>query len=161
MMKCIGCGATMKTRRGQYRYAHVDGLHVILDGVQISKCAACGEEEVAIPHVEELNRALAVDMAQRPARLSGGQVRFLRKQLGWSGVDFARRVGVTPETVSRWESGTKHMSRPAELLLRLMTLQMRPVDSYPLPEELHDSGRRSARRVRARPSRGAWELTAQ
>ena len=51
-----------------------------------SQLAPAVSEEVA-----ELHRAIAIAVSQKTARLSGEEVRFLRKFLGWSGADFARR----------------------------------------------------------------------
>jgi hypothetical protein len=46
----------------------------------------------------------------KPARLSGSEVRYLRKYLGWSGADFAGHVGVDPSTVSNWETDKERRS---------------------------------------------------
>lgn len=40
--------------------------------------------------------------------------------MGLTGTDLARRMGVTIESVSRWETGAKVMMLPSERLLRLL-----------------------------------------
>ncbi|MEY4515559.1 MAG: hypothetical protein RLZZ450_7681 [Pseudomonadota bacterium] len=127
-MKCVACGATMKKTRGDYAYASLPG--VTLRDVEIWRCSACGEEEVQIPRIEALNHAIASGLVRKHGRLSPPEVRFLRKLLGWSGVDFAKHFGVTPETVSRWESGKKQMGPVAERLLRLCIATQAPVEDY-------------------------------
>lgn len=51
---------------------------------------------------EVVNKCAVVQhIARSPERLGPAEIRFLRKYVGYSGKDFARFVGVTPETVSR------------------------------------------------------------
>lgn len=76
----------MKTARENYLYRECGFAHVTLDGIVVSRCRRCGEHEATIP---------------------------LRKRLGWSGGDFAH-VGVSRETVSRWETGAAAMGPVAE-----------------------------------------------
>jgi putative zinc finger/helix-turn-helix YgiT family protein len=134
----------MKKTRGDYAYASLPGT--TLSNVEIYRCPACGEEEVSIPRIEELNRTIARELVRKKTQLAPAEIRFLRKLLGWSGVDFASHFGVTPETVSRWESGKKPMGPVAERLLRLCIATRVPVQDYNL-EELQ-GWRRTARRRR-------------
>ena len=122
----------MKTRRENYRYDASGLPYVTLEGVEVSRCQQCGETEVAIPAIEELHRAIGGALIRKRARLAPPEIKYLRKYLGWSGVDFARHMGTTPETVSRWEHGTAAMGAPAERLLRLMVATQAPVRDYPV-----------------------------
>ena len=133
-MKCLNCGAELTVSVGDYRYAAGDGLRVVLKNVKKTQCPECGEDGVVIPKVSQLNEALAEAIAKKPERLGPGEIRFLRKYLGWSGRDFAIRMGVTPETVSRWENGARQMGQTAEKLLRFSAIELSPVDEYPVPE---------------------------
>ena len=58
----------------------------------------------------------------------------MRKYLGLSGRDFAAKMGVSPATVSRWESETvlQPMGVTAERLLRLIAMAYPPVSAYPV-----------------------------
>jgi putative zinc finger/helix-turn-helix YgiT family protein len=132
-MKCLQCGGQMERRRGNYVYDQ-GGLNVTLVGVEITKCGKCGEEEVEIPRVEELHRKLALAIVAKPKRLSGAEVRFLRKSVGWSSGDFARRIHVDAATVSRWETGAQPIGLQADLLLRALVIVSKPVESYPVQE---------------------------
>jgi putative transcriptional regulator len=49
-----------------------------------------------------------------------GQVRALRKRLGLSQVQFARRFGFTLEAVRQYEQGRRRPSGPAATLLRVI-----------------------------------------
>ncbi len=129
-MKCLTCGAQMKTRRENYRYVASGLPSVTLEGIEVSRCPKCGETEVAIPAIEDLHRVIASALIRKRSRFAPAEIRFLRKFLGWSGADFARHMGTTQETVSRWEHGTMPMGSAADRLLRLMVASSAPVSDY-------------------------------
>lgn len=129
-MTCGACGAEMRTRRENYRYDASGLPNVTLKGVEVRRCARCGETEVAIPAIEGLHRAIAGGLIRKRTRLAPVEIRFLRKYLGWSGIDFAQHMGTTPETVSRWEHGTASIGTAADRLLRLMVAREAPVSDY-------------------------------
>ena len=137
-MKCMMCGSEMRTEKGTHQYCVSDGIEVLLEGVTILKCEKCEEESVSISQIASLNKKLALAISQKPRKLIPGEIRFLRKYLGWSGVDFASHFGVAPETVSRWETGAKKMGSTSERLLRMFAIHLDPIDEYPLPEEISD-----------------------
>ena len=157
-MKCGSCGTAMKSGRENYRYAECGLESVTLVDVEVRRCPECGEYEVEIPRMEELHRFIARTLATKSQRLTPQEVRFLRKFLGFSGADFASALDVTPETVSRWETGKKQMSSVAERALRLMVFVSRPVEEYPL-ERLAGVARGEAVpvRMKLRESRARWK----
>jgi putative zinc finger/helix-turn-helix YgiT family protein len=130
-MKCHECGGELTITRGRHHYTASGLPNVYLEGVETRACPACGTSEVAIPRVALLHRVIALDVARSTARLTGAEIRFLRKHLGWSGRDFARIFGVAPETVSRWENDRDPMGAIADRLLRLLAVRNEPVESYP------------------------------
>lgn len=157
-MKCDICGAQMKSGRENYRYTACGLDTVTLMNVEVRRCPECGEYEVDIPRIEELHRLIAQEVASKKARLTPQEVRALRKYLGFSGVDFAATLDVTPETVSRWETGKKQMSPVAERALRLMIFVRDPIAEYPL-EKLAEvaQGEALPLRMRLRDSRAHWK----
>ena len=157
-MKCIACGGRMKRTRGDYAYASLPGT--TLSNVEIYRCPACGEEEVSIPHIEELNRTIARELVRKKTQLAPAEIRFLRKLLGWSGVDFANHFGVTPETVSRWESGKKPMGPVAERLLRLCIATRAPVQNYDLENLRGVAEDGEAATMTLKTSRSGWKAVA-
>ena len=58
--------------------------------------------------------------------------------MGMSSVDLSRSMGVTRETVSRWETGATPMGPVADRLLRLLVLTHEPSDSYAVDDLLRD-----------------------
>ncbi|MEW5851355.1 MAG: type II TA system antitoxin MqsA family protein [Myxococcota bacterium] len=158
-MKCIQCGTEMAETRGDHKYRELPGL--LLRGVRFRHCPNCGEEEVSIPRIERLHRAVALALAAKPERLTNNEIRFLRKHLGWSRDDCAGIMDVVPETVSRWENGRIPMSRMAERFLRLAVIRLEPVSDYP-SERLRDVATRKARPLKAvmEPTGDGWQAVA-
>ncbi len=138
-MKCMQCGSSMKTQNETYLYDR-DGIRATLENVRVHRCAACGDFEVEIPRIEQLHETLAGTIIRIPARLSGAEIRFLRKVLGWSGAKLARQMGVEAETVSRWETAKKRIGASAERLLRLSVSVGTPIEDYSLEDLVNVSG---------------------
>ena len=158
-MKCTECREEMTSKREVHRYVESGLPNVTLVDVEVRHCPRCGERTVGIPRVEELHRLLALELARKPERLLPNEVRFLRKYIGLSGVDFAERMRVDPATVSRWErqQEPQAMGPQAELLLRLMAVRDQPVSEYG-DEVLGTAARSEAAplSIRLRVSRGGW-----
>lgn len=133
--KCRSCGKAELTSSAEtYLYAESGLPNVTLVGVEIRRCPACGDHELVLPRVADLHRTIAHAVITKRARLSGAEVRFLRKYLGWSGVDFARHIGADPSTVSNWETDKDPIGMASDRLLRLMVAHGSPVEEYPLDE---------------------------
>jgi putative zinc finger/helix-turn-helix YgiT family protein len=128
-MNCFECAGKMTSKRENVKYRAI-GVPVTLVHVEVRRCQTCGEHEVVIPNVEGLHRALANAVIRKRSRLTPQEIVFLRKYLGWSGADFARRMGTTPETVSRWENDKAAMGVVADRFLRLLVAHEKPVEDY-------------------------------
>lgn len=103
-MRCPLCNGAELERREVAHVLNVGGIefHGTVEG---DSCPACGEEIVG--HTELKNFALLVaDLMARRAERQPDRVRFIRRALGLKGVELARLLDVTPETVSRWEHGS-------------------------------------------------------
>jgi len=129
-MKCAECGGELKTTATTHRYAESGLPNVILHGVEVRKCAACGAEEVAIPNISGLHRCIAHLLATRPSAMTPAELRFLRQFLGHSSQDFAKMLGRTPETYSRWETGDRKISPLADRLVRMLVMRSEPRTDY-------------------------------
>ena len=101
-MKCAECGGKLKASRTTHRYVESGLPNVMLHGVEVRKCQACGAEEVAIPHVAGLHRCIAAILVARKSALAAAELRFLRQFLGHSSKDFAKTLVVnTPPKNAR------------------------------------------------------------
>jgi putative zinc finger/helix-turn-helix YgiT family protein len=157
MKTCRECGNSMQTSRENHRYTESGLPNVTLLNMEVHRCSDCGAVSMPIRNIEGLHRAIAFTVARQRARLSGAEIRFLRKHLGLSAEDFALTIGVTASTVSRWENEREPMGVVAERLLRLMALWGKPVAEYPL-EKLREVAQDSpVPRISARLTGKTWE----
>ena len=158
-MKCRQCGGRMISRREDFDYSSLSGgLPVTLRNVKVRRCRDCGEDEVSIERPVQLHRALARAVALQRRRLTGTEIRFLRKWMGLSSAGFADTMGVTPETASRWESSARNMGHPAERLLRLLVVMALPVKGYGA-EQLRELGDDASPTVlEAREDKTGWRI---
>lgn len=120
MLSCAFCGSEIVVGREDHPYREAGLHHLTLVDVQVSRCSGCPYYRLGVKEPEALHRAIAERLIAGTKRLTGPQVRYLRKCLVLSETDLARRMGVTIETVSRWEHGTREFKGPAERLLSLM-----------------------------------------
>lgn len=131
-MKCFDCGTVLETKRENYRYDDCGLPYVVLHGVEVSRCPKCGYEEVAIKSIENLHKLIAWRLAEKDSRLTAEEARFLRKYVGYSSGDFAEVLGVTVETVSRWENGVRPIGPVHDRLLRMLAVSKEPTCTYPI-----------------------------
>ena len=161
--KCRTCGnAEMISGVETYLYTESGLPNVVLAGVEVRRCPLCGHHELVLPRVAELHRTLAHAVLHKRSRLSGPEVRFLRKYLGWSGADFARPIGVDPSTVSNWENDKDPIGSTSDRLLRLMVAHGAPVEDYSLEDltKIEDE-RTPPIEVRVSPKARGWERVTQ
>ena len=57
--------------------------------------------------------------------MTGLEIRALREKLGWTQKALAGAVGVTSNTVARWERGEMAISEPAARLLQKIAAEQR------------------------------------
>jgi putative zinc finger/helix-turn-helix YgiT family protein len=156
--KCRNCGkAELTSNLETYLYVESGLPNVTLVGVEIRRCPACGDHQLVLPRVTELHRAIAHAVITKRARLSGAEVRFLRKYLGWSGVEFAKFIGADPSTVSNWETDKDPIGQASDRALRLMVAHGSPVEEYPLDELTKiENERKPPVTVRLTPKSDGW-----
>lgn len=159
-MKCQECGNKMKIGRENYRHPALGLPNLTLVGVEVARCPNCGQTEVAIHNLDGLIAAVATVLVGKPGRLAPDEIRFLRKHLGWSGADLARRMGVSPEAVSRWEGAKKAMGPVADRLLRMLVASAKPVGEYSLDALAHIGDDPTPAKLRLRSTKHAWAKAA-
>lgn len=139
--KCFQCGGVMKEHKENARFDE-GGIDIVLRGVSVWRCPKCGESETAIPEFEKLHQVIAMELVKKRRRLTPKEVRFLRKFMGYSTDDFAKKMHVDRGTVSHWESpDTKRpIGKNSELLLRAIVLLGDVAKEYPLEEMATEEG---------------------
>ena len=117
-------------------------------------------ELVSIHDVDGLHRALGRTLANKP-RLSGSEVRFLRKEMGLSQRGLGDLLGVGDQAVALWEKNGR-VPKTADRMLRLVYLEH--VDGKtPIVEtirRINDLDERSGDRIVAEDAKGGWRTKA-
>ena len=161
-MKCIQCGDKMEVRT-ETRRSYAGLADVVVEGVEVRHCPKCGEEEISYANIEALHAQITRALAEKKAGLTPTEVRFLRTYLGLGREKLASRMGVSRDTVVRWERPDKSlkMGPIAERLLRLMAMHEKPVEAYPL-ELLDIAGTTAAAplHLRLHPAKSGWQTSA-
>lgn len=138
----------------------VGGLdNVTLIGVEYYRCDVCGEEFFGYGNIEQLNQVIANALLKKKGLLSGSEVRFLRKHLGYSGAMFAELIGYEKETVYRIEKGKQSFAPSFDRLVRYFVASKLPDRDYDLHElilkkQFHDVHRLQLKHMRS----GKWEV---
>lgn len=117
-MRCVMCGGQTMATPHQRVALDVGLPGVEIDDISIHTCTACGERYDELPPLEPLMAYITGVIAARPNRLTGAEIRFLRKRLGWSSKDFAKAFCVEPTTVSKWENDKLKLDPFKDKMLR-------------------------------------------
>ena len=135
-MMCSMCENTnpLKTTSITYRYKDCGLDNIILNGVKESRCEQCGEVYYNFGNIDSLHKIIAGHLIQKSDTLTGREVRFLRKFLGYSSAVFAKLVGYEVEHLSRIENGKSAVQSTFDHLVRLLVAKKFPDRQY----DLHD-----------------------
>jgi YgiT-type zinc finger domain-containing protein len=121
MKRCVHC-KTGKLQKTEAPDTVAVGTHVFSAKVPALKCRACGEVYFLGPSLERFELRAAVELA-RAGEASGEVMRFMRKVAGLRAAELAGLLAVTPETVSRWETGKQPMERRAMAVLGALVIE--------------------------------------
>lgn len=105
-MKCVNCDYK-KQLKGQKKAVKYDecGLNnIVLDGITVYTCPNCGEEYFDYGDINQLHSLIKDAIMKRPGKITGPEIRFLRKYFGYSKEYFAKLLEVDERTIYRWES---------------------------------------------------------
>lgn len=116
--RCGECGLAMHRVLRTVDYPECGLSNVVLHNVPVWECAN-GHQDVQIPAADELHRLLAEMVVGQPSPLTGEDIRFLRKQFGYSARALSDRVGLHHVTLSRVENDRRPIPRKLDALVRL------------------------------------------
>jgi len=133
-VKCFDCKSSelITGTIANYRYNECGLPNITLKSITQKRCPNCGSTFVSIPGMKGLHRSIATALISKSSKLTSAEIRFLRKSLGWSASDFARKFHTSAPVVSRWESErmSVSMSTANELLLRVLVAQGQKIENY-------------------------------
>lgn len=95
--------------------------NVWLQNGYVEKVTAYGKA-VAVVDADELHNTLALWLTNKPGRLTGKELRFLRTQLCLSQSSLATMMGATEQSVSLWER-TGKVPKSNDALVRMIVLE--------------------------------------
>lgn len=96
-------------------------FRVVLVNAVTQHIAANGDVlETVIPDPDGLVKAVAQSRCLHPEKLKPADIKFLRSALEMKGTEFAKKIGISPEHLSRLESGDKVLQMQCETLIRTM-----------------------------------------
>lgn len=105
----------------------------VLDSVVLLNDPQTGEERVQIPDLVGLISAVVRTRVLHPRKLRFDEIKFIRKALGVKAKSLAMFLDVSPEHLSRCESGMKILSSQDERIFRLFAFI---ATNYKEPQEL-------------------------
>jgi putative transcriptional regulator len=160
-MKCSNCENTKELKKisTNYKYKESGLDNVVLLGVSLSRCEQCGEEYYNFGDLEQLHNKIAELLLTKNHLLSGKEIRFLRKNLGYSGNMFASLIGYTHETLSRIENNAQKTNASFDRLIRFAVVAKLPKDrNYDLHDILlNNTGNKLVRIELCRTAKGEWK----
>lgn len=119
--KCLDCGGQMHGTRTYYHYTECGLDSVVIENIIVYRCS-CGAIVPEIPAIGELHRAIVLHVIRKQTILSGQEIRFLRKMAGLSSKELAIALGANASSLSRWENGTRKISKRSDAALRLICI---------------------------------------
>lgn len=115
---------------------------------------------VAIQDVHGLHKVIGQALANRP-RLTGAELRFLRKEMGLSQVALAELVGTSEQNISLWERRGR-MPKLADRMVKLIYIEHSGgnVKVREMIERLNDLDQKTAEKLRFEEFHGDWKEAA-
>lgn len=123
---CRQCEGPVQRVKKDYRFQESGLANVVLAGIEVDTCEACGDESPRIPQLEDLMNTICAALIAKPFELDGNEVRFLRKSVEANIENFAGKLGVDRSHLSRIENGALTVSRQTDRLVRALVLLHRP-----------------------------------
>jgi DNA-binding transcriptional regulator YiaG len=111
-----------------YRACGLDGIF-LCNGYEREQID--GEWFTYVKDIEGLHRAIALHLVANRKTLTPKEIRFIRTAMDKTQAEIARDLGVTSQTVARWEKGqTEELPGPADRMLRILFVVsiMKPED---------------------------------
>jgi DNA-binding transcriptional regulator YiaG len=120
MRRCLTCGGRV-IHSQKDEWVEVASRRFVAS-VPAQACAECGGLFVDSASMAELETAVSCELAKSgPA--SGETFRYMRKSLGMRATALAKLLGITAETVSRWENMQRAVDRTAWIVLGSLVLE--------------------------------------
>lgn len=125
MQKCPHCKSPVQ--RGKKEQARAVAGTTFVVTLPALSCRACSALFVLGEVLQRADIAIAVVIAKK-GTVNGETLRFMRKALGLRGFALAELLGITGETVSRWETGQRAVDPRVWVLVGSLVMERAGVD---------------------------------
>lgn len=149
-----------------YRYTEsgLDFVYLYGEGIRQAVCPKCGTQNIIIKKPQALSRVIKETIVQKNGTLLGDEIRFLRKSIGLSGVEFAKQIGVDSKYLSRLENGKEEShSVTLDKLIRYHVAAADRDNAYHLHQAIKEekllSWKKELRLEMKDESNDSWEMT--
>jgi len=157
-MSCMLCNSE-RVQTNRENMPLVGLPHVTLVDVEVRRCADCGDFTMEIPAHSRMIEIVTLALLNKRGKLTGREIRWLRGHMGWSGIQLAEHVGVSAESVSKWEHDHTNQARTADRLIRLLVARQLSEELYPHQAlTLVSQNGREPLRLRLRFDASDWHL---
>ena len=120
--QCSECGQKSLVERlvPSYEVKTLGVPVILLDAVTEIVCSHCNHRKVRLPRAEGLSKAVAMIRVLIPIKMTGDEIRFLRKTIRMTQAEFADQIipGLNVSTLSRWEHDAQGMGGYSEMVMR-------------------------------------------
>ncbi|MDE1158465.1 MAG: helix-turn-helix domain-containing protein [Neorhizobium sp.] len=100
-----------------YKECGLDNIY-LMNGYTIEEVD--GDEYVSVDSVDELWKAIGLNLVTNKKLLSAQEVRFLRGLMDMTQAEVASLLRVEDQTVARWEKGKTNLSGAADVAFRVL-----------------------------------------
>lgn len=122
-MDCKVCGSDEVTvDKKSLKLSRLGLKNVIVRNIEHISCDDCGHTTQSLPKYNIMMKQLRINLASSNRPLTGREFSFLRGKLGLTGLEIAKKLGVSNVSVSRWEKERNELSPMADRLIRALTL---------------------------------------
>ena len=105
----------------QYEHLTQVGRFTVVDTGNATQTLSDGSNGITSQELARLERRAAITVLSEVHEIEGVELKFARKALDLSQPELAQLLGVTTETVCRWETGKEPFKRQTQLaVLRLV-----------------------------------------
>jgi DNA-binding transcriptional regulator YiaG len=147
--QCSNCGKLASVVRRNHQFDEM-GIPVVLERIEVVKCPHCGNVDPIIPNLNDLMHAIALLIICHPCKLTGEELRFLRKYAGKTQEEFGRLIHLDKTHVSKMENSQVPVGDQTDKLVRFVVLNSSPelegkvqqlLDLLPMIEDTCDDGK--------------------
>lgn len=130
------------------------------NGYEVKPSPMGDGEAFTIMHIKDLHMAIGLALVGKPSVLTGDEFRFLRTELGMSRNSLAGILGVSFETIKKWETDgdSKINNKLADIALRAIYEKAADKDDtfVELINQINDTDNRKIRDLRFKETAKGW-----